>query len=668
MEMQARDSNTLVADELLKDILNRPVFILSSQSDRQILRLQSEGLFYLYLVMGGAGIAFCVVFVRLASRVVRYTLLRNHSQEVLRAQKEFAQTTLSSLHEGVIVTDEQQRIRSLNHTAEQMTGWQQRSAYHRPLAEVYRTEPLEGCPTSRYANHQGASPLPGNRLLRHREGHSFAIDESIAPILFKDGQQCGQVIIFRNVEEIRTAAQRLAWMARHDLLTGLLNRCEFEKVLQAAIDEAERRQVDCSLCYFDLDHFRSVNDSCGSEAGDQALIRISALIRSCIQRETAQIGRVGNDEFAILLYQSSPVQAQQLAEQIRALVRQFQFHYDGKQLSLDLSYGIVPIEGAMTASDVLSNADAACFTQRQGGSLPQNSDQENLLQARREDLRWVLRIKQALQENRFVLYQQSIVPLRATPDRPLMREVLIRMVDPEGRIVPAGQFISVVNRHNLAGLIDRWVVERFFQWYCQNSTGGLENQGDQRSCHFCLNLFPQTISDYGFESFLETQLQRYPVNPQHICFEITESSEIPNLALAAQAIERLRRLGFRFALDDFGKGTSSFGYLKQLPVDYLKIDGYFIRDLLHNTLDETIVASLVQISRQMGIQTTAEYVNSDLLAQRLRALGVDYAQGFYLAEPEPLVASAEAALLLGRDWQRISPVLPSTVGQGDDAS
>jgi PAS domain S-box-containing protein len=221
MHMHATDQNTLVADQVLYDILNRPAFILTSQSNREILKMQGQGLLVLYLVMGGAGIAFVLVFIRLASRVVRYTLLRNHSQEVLRARKEFAQTTLASLQEGVIVTDDRLLIRSMNRTAEQLTGWPQRSAYGRSLKEIYCTETLESDPQISSADPQGRSLLPGNRCLQHREGPTCIIEESVAPILLKNGQFQGQVIVFRNVEEIRTAAQRLAWMARHDLLTGL---------------------------------------------------------------------------------------------------------------------------------------------------------------------------------------------------------------------------------------------------------------------------------------------------------------------------------------------------------------------------------------------------------------------------------------------------------------
>lgn len=668
IQMHAIDNNTLVADQILYDILNRPAFILTSQSDREILRMQSQGLFYLYLVMAAAGGAFVLVFIRLASRVARYTLLRNHSQEMLRARKEFAQTTLASLHEGVIVTDERQRIRSLNHTAEQLTGWSQRSAYGRPLGEVYCTEPLDVPTSATPTDPEGRSLLPGNQRLHHRDGRCFTVEESIAPIHLKNGNLQGRVIVIRNVEELRTAAQRLAWMARHDLLTGLLNRCEFEKTLQAAIEDAQEREVVHSLCYFDLDHFRSVNDSCGSEAGDQALIRVAAVIRSCLTYESAHVGRVGNDEFAILFYQLPLHRTRRLAAQIRELVRQFKFSYDDQQLTLDLSYGVVPIRGVETASDVLSDADAACFTQRQSGLLPLDSNQNDLLQARREDLRWVVRIKQALQDHRFLLYQQPIVPLQSGPDRPLLREILIRMVDSEGQIVPAGEFISVVTRHNLAGLVDRWVVSQFIQWYSHQLIEDQDKLGKTLACRYCLNLFPQTISDRSFETFLETQLRDHPIDPQNICFEITESAEIPDLLLAARAINRLRRMGFRFALDDFGKGTSSFGYLKQLPVDHLKIDGAFIKDLLCNPLDEAIVASLVQITRQMGIQTIAEYVHSEELVQRLMGLGVDYAQGFYLAEPQPLDAIADTPCLWGVDWLAIPPILPSTIGQGDNAS
>jgi diguanylate cyclase len=391
------------------------------------------------------------------------------------------------------------------------------------------------------------------------------------------------------------------------------------------------------------------------------------LIRSCLTQEGSKIGRVGNDEFAVLLYQISPQKAHRLARQIRDAVKQFHFSHEDQQLSLELSYGIVPIRGEATASDVLSDADASCFTQRQGGLVTLDGHPADLLQARREDLRWIVRIKQAMQDKRFILYQQPIVPLQSAQDRPLLREILIRMVDLEGKIVPAGQFISVVTRHNLAGLIDRWVVEQFIQWYSQYLLQSQANSSEFLTCRYCLNLFPQTIGDRSFETFLEVLLSKYPVDPKNICFEITESAEIPDLTLAAQAIERLRRMGFRFALDDFGKGTSSFGYLKLLPVDYLKIDGSFIKDLLSNPLDETIVASLVQITRQMGIQTTAEYVNSELLVQRLMGLGIDYAQGFYLAEPQALEQIPATSCCLDTDWQAVPPILPSAIGQSDDA-
>jgi len=417
-------------------------------------------------------------------------------------------------------------------------------------------------------------------------------------------------------------------------LTGLVNRYAFEQILDQELAAARRAEVEHALLYLDLDQFKVINDTCGHVAGDQLLRQLSTVLTKKF-RGSDMLARLGGDEFAIFLKDCPVRKAVSIANLVRETIEDYCFVWEKKTFRVGASIGVVTITRANASKiEVLSAADIACYTAKDLGRnrvhLYQESDDQMALRYR--EMHWVSRITRALQDERFVLYCQPIVPVGGPESGPPMQEILVRMVDEKGGIVAPNLFIPAAERYNLMQAIDRWVIRNLFLKLADDRQNGCFDA----ELIITVNLSGCSINEEGFLDFIKEEFERYAISPGQICFEVTETVAVTNLAQAAVFIEELKALGCLFALDDFGSGLSSFGYLKNLPVDYLKIDGQFVRDMVDDPIDAAMVCSINQIGQVMGMKTIAEFVENNAILERLREIGVDYAQGYGLAVPGPL--------------------------------
>lgn len=573
----------------------------------------------------------------IARQVAQQTLVLRQQAAELFSEKERAQVTLDSIGDAVITTNAKGHVEHLNPVAEYLTGWSNAEAHNELITHVLDISPQDPDATHglpgliTYLDGRGGGTAH-NQLVR-RDGRIFAIEVTSSPIRDSRGSVVGSVLVFHDETEQRNLAQQLTWQASHDALTGLPNRRAFEDRAQALLERARTQGRRHVLCYLDLDQFKIVNDTCGHSAGDELLCQISALLRPRI-RNSDTLARLGGDEFGILLENCDVPKAQQIAEDLLHTLEAFRFARDHKTFSISASIGIVAIDAHVESlSSILSAADTACYAAKDKGrnqALVYEAEDAELSQ-RQGEMQWVTRIHQALEENRFRLYHQVIVPIRPQAEAMEHYEILLRLQDEEGNLVPPMAFIPAAERYNLMPLIDRWVIRAALQALQQHP--GRAALG-RLVC--AINLSGQTLCDSSFQTFIEEQFTQTGVPPGCICFEITETAAIANLSRAMSLIHQLKGMGCRFALDDFGSGLSSFGYLQNLPIDYLKIDGSFIKDIETDRTDAAMVEAINQIGHVMGIKTIAEFVENAAIFEKLREIGVDYAQGYGVGKPIPL--------------------------------
>ncbi len=441
--------------------------------------------------------------------------------------------------------------------------------------------------------------------------------------------------VFAAVEDItesRALSQQLRFQTAHDSLTGLVNRREFEIRLARALESAEGGRSEHAMCYLDLDQFKIINDTCGHVAGDELLRRLGRVLAQQIRSQDT-LARLGGDEFGVLLEDCSIQVAEGVASALRRTIEDFRFAWKKQVFGIGVSIGVVPIQGlGQTVSNILSAADAACYAAKDRGRnrvhIYHRGDVD--LARRHGEMRWVTRIQSALEENRFELARQPIVPLSASAGENVHYELLLRMRDENGNIVPPGTFLPAAERYNLSVKLDRWVVREAFRLMTQDP------DHLEKVLLYSINLSGVSLTDEDFLIFVTSEIASTGLPPANVCFEITETAAIANLSGAMRFIEVLRRIGCRFALDDFGSGLSSFAYLKSLPVDFLKIDGVFVKDIVEDPIDRELVRSINEIGHVMGKHTIAEFVESEEILTTLGEIGVDYAQGFQIGEPKLL--------------------------------
>ncbi|MGH8677009.1 MAG: EAL domain-containing protein, partial [Burkholderiales bacterium] len=574
--------------------------------------------------------------VRMAGAITDVTDRKLAANE-LHAEKERAQVTLASIADGVITTDTDGWVEYLNPVAESLTGWASAAARGLPLKAIFRIieesgRKLAPDPIDMVLREERTVEVAATMLLLKNDGSEIPIVHSAAPIRDRSGTITGVVLVLHDVSSERQYAAKLSYQASHDSLTGLINRNEFENRLSIALKTAAQIGRHHALMYLDLDQFKVVNDTCGHAAGDQLMRQVSDLLQRRL-REGDTLARLGGDEFGVLLESCPADHALRIADELRQAVMDFHFVWESRAFNIGVSIGLVNIEhNLFTLTDVLSAADAACYMAKEKGRnrVQVYHAEDTEISLRHGEMEWVGRIQKALEEDRFVLYSQYIAPIKRSRTHGTHCELLVRMLDEKGDLVPPMAFIPAAERYGLMPAIDRWVIRTAFATLSRRHA-----EGGELIDVCAINLSGASIGDERFHDFIGEQFQRFGVQPQSICFEITETAAIANLDRATKFIKDLKSLGCLFSLDDFGAGMSSFAYLKHLPVDYLKIDGGFVKDMADNPIDRSMVEAINSIGHVMGKQTIAEFVDSDQVMALLRKIGVDFAQGYGVAKPQP---------------------------------
>ncbi|MHB1332440.1 MAG: EAL domain-containing protein [Sulfuriferula sp.] len=556
----------------------------------------------------------------------------------LANEKERAEVTLYSIGDAVITTNAHGHIESLNPVAEQLTGWTNATAHGQPSAEIFNIinehtgEQMDN-PTEIAIRENRVVSATSHAGLIKRNGKIIPIEDSAAPISDRHGKIIGAVLVFHDVSYARAMAIKLSHQANHDALTGLLNRHAFETRLQQVLDNTKRENSYHTLCYMDLDQFKIVNDTCGHSAGDELLRQLSVELRAQV-RGSDILARLGGDEFGLLLEGCGKDMSELIVGKLLQTVRDFRFRWQEQSFSVGVSIGVVSVHAECGGLvEIMRAADSACYAAKDRGRnriyVYQPNDHEVAL--RRGEMQWVSRITKAIDEDRLRLYYQTIQPI--TPGtQGAHYEILLRMLDEDGNIVLPASFIPAAERYGLMPAIDRWVVENTFI-----KLGKLYRGEKKQLLHTCsINLSGTSWANEDLVGFICEMAAHYQVPARLICFELTETAAITHLSKAIAFIRELKSVGFRFSLDDFGSGVSSFGYLKQLPVDYLKIDGGFVRNMIDDKIDHAMVETINNIGHIMGIKTIAEFVESDAILERLTTMGVDNAQGYAIAKPRPL--------------------------------
>lgn len=566
---------------------------------------------------------------------------RQKIEEELFREKELAHITLASIADGVITTDANERILYFNSAAERFLGGNATEVIGQPIERFFYI-----CPEG--ADNVFENPihmcLVSDTLISQRKatlinrgGEKFDVENSAAPTRNREGTIVGAVLVVRDVSHARKLEKQLSWQATHDSLTGLPNRREFERELEQALQDVVVRGKQHVLCYLDLDHFKLVNDTCGHAAGDRLLQQISGLLLSKL-REGDVFARLGGDEFGIILKNCTTFPAERIAKNLCKLISDFRFSWNSKSFIVGVSIGVKKIiaEGE-DVFQVLQDADAACYLAKNLGrncvQLFDSSDTH--LMRHRSEARWAEAITSALEYNGFQLFYQTIQSLTNPNER--HTEILLRMSDETSGLISPAVFISAAERYHLMPKVDRWVVKQVLALL--DAHPELVTEFGM----FCINLSGQSLGDDVFLNFLFEALQNTRVSMQSLCFEITETAAVHNLNKALQLIDSLRARGCLLSLDDFGSGVSSFNYLKNFHVDYVKIDGGFVRDMLMSKIDHAMVESINNIGHVMGLKTIAEFVESEEIIAALKKLGVDYAQGYAINRPKPFVPGLGSA-------------------------
>lgn len=563
---------------------------------------------------------------------------RKRVEQALFAEKEKAHVTLHSIGDAVITTDAAGMIEYMNPVAEALTGWAKAEARRQSLNRVFRLvheqsrEPLSNS-IEQSLRDNGTTGLAKHGVLLSRDGQEYAIRGSTAPIRGHDRNILGVVLIFSDVTESRRMARQLTHQATHDALTGLVNRREFERRLRTVLDTRNTEQDEHALCYLDLDQFKIINDTCGHVAGDELLRQLANLMHRRV-RDRDTFARLGGDEFGILMEHCSLAQAERVANTLRVAIEAYRFVWEEKNFNIGASIGLVPIVGMREGiTAVLRAADSACYAAKDAGRNRVHVYREDdaLLAQRSGEMQWVARIQSALEQNRFHLYFQPVVRLRGGHCNETCYELLVRLEDEAGLMVLPGVFLPAAERYNLSVKVDQWVVASAFDSLSRHPT----QLKDLSMCF--INLSGHSVGDEAFLEFVFDQMNTKQIPPERICFEVTETAAVANLSSATRFINSLKARGCRFALDDFGSGLSSFAYLKNLPVDFLKIDGTFVRNIVDDPIDLAMVTSINEIGHVMGKRTIAECVEGEAILQALRAIDVDYAQGYGISPPLPMI-------------------------------
>ncbi|MBA2749843.1 MAG: EAL domain-containing protein [Tatlockia sp.] len=628
---------------LLSDIYGQPAAIIRVNNSRDTYNIQTKkSLSYLLIALCIIGLLFGAIALPMLERLLLFYYERQE-----REKRYLAVVTQAS--EGIILVDAGSKsFIEANKALLDLLGFSWQELQQKTLYDVIVGDRQQ---IDNAINNIAETNVPVGGEWQFYHKYHLPIDVEFSANAIAYEEKDALCIVLRDIRirkqaetTLRESEKRLSWQATHDPLTELLNRRAFEQSLEQALLSTKSSQPQHILCYLDLDRFKVVNDTCGHIAGDELLKQVSNLFQISL-RKTDTLARLGGDEFGILLYSCPLDRAVEIADTLRERVSQFTFSWRNQTFSIGVSIGIAAINDSFENIDMaLSAADSACYTAKKKGRnqvhIYNNSESE--LVQRLTETQWGLIIPQALLNDHFRLCYQKIVPIENSNIKQEHYEVLLRLEDKSGNIILPMEFLPAAERYNLMQQIDRWVIATLFAHLEQ------QYQTVWESCPietlpnlYAVNLSGASINDAQFFAFVQQQFARTNIPPEIICFEITETIAITNLNKAAELINKLKLIGCRFALDDFGSGMSSFAYLKALPVDYVKIDGAFIQEITENAIALEMVESIKRIAAVMGIQTIAEFVETEEIYQKLQALGVDYAQGYAIAKPCALDISSQ---------------------------
>lgn len=551
----------------------------------------------------------------------------DESQHELKFEKERAQATLAGIADAVISCDIAGQVLYMNAAAEQLTGLSAADAKGKTLQSLFHLLREDNITPVDSAWLTDTNSSLDEVALERADGKSFIISKSASALYDNQGQHLSNVIVLHDVTALRELSSQLSYQACHDQLTGLVNRYEFERKMQQAIEDTWSDGRAHCLAYFDLDQFKIVNDSCGHIAGDLLLQQLSELLKTKV-RGSDTLARLGGDEFALLLTGCNLDKACTIIDSMLKIIREYRFNYDDKMFKVGCSIGLLEISphSTLALDELLGMVDSACYLAKEQGGNRYHVYQPDggAIKERNSQLEWISRIHTALEKNQFVLYAQQLQGFKAGAEAHC--EVLVRMQGKDGALHPPGAFLPAAERYNLMPQIDRWVVNK--------ALSVIASQGAAFTGVCAINLSGQSLSDDGFLDYIIEKIQQHGVNTSKICFEITETAAITNLSKARLFMQALRKIGCRFSLDDFGSGFSSFAYLKNLEVDFIKIDGLFIKSITYNAIDQTMVESINNLGHIMGLHTIAEFAENKETIQLLKEIGVDYAQGYGVSMPE----------------------------------
>ncbi|NOR42073.1 MAG: EAL domain-containing protein [Gammaproteobacteria bacterium] len=570
------------------------------------------------------------------SQSVQMAIINMQLVNDIKSERERAEVTLHSIGDAVITTNSNGKIEYMNHIAESLTAWTLEEAKNKSIQDVFLIEDID----TQEAMHElvmscldeGVTINKSILKLVNKNGNKKDIESSISPILNTSGITEGIVIVFHDETQRRQLENKIKHQAAHDPLTDLLNRDAFDAELSNHVYGAIHDNQKHVLCYLDLDRFKLINDTAGHSAGDQCLIQVTSLIQSCIRNDDI-LGRLGGDEFGLILQNCNDDSALRIATNITKSISDLEFFWEGCNYNLGVSIGISPLnKSTADAADAIKKADLACYTAKDKGRgrVYLYEEQDSELIRRQEENYWATRIKKAIEDNRLRLYAQSIVPLKNNHLHTRHYEILVRLLDEDNNLVQPNAFIPAAERYNLMSSVDRKIIYETFKFIHKHA------DEDSNNTHYSINLSGNTLCDEKIIDYINGTAEKFRIDTKTICFEITETTAIKNLQQAKSFIKKLKFVGFKFALDDFGSGLSSFQYLKNLPVDYLKIDGSFVADMVNNNIDHAMVSAINEIGHVMGIQTIAEYVENDQIIKKLQDMNVDYGQGYGIEQPKPL--------------------------------
>jgi diguanylate cyclase (GGDEF)-like protein/PAS domain S-box-containing protein len=551
---------------------------------------------------------------------------------------------MQSLGEAIVTTDLDGRLAYLNPAAEQLLGVGRAQALGRPLEEIVglvdeNDRKQLSDPVREAIGGGNGNPHNLSRravLLGKASGEERAIELAASPLRDESGEVAGAVVLMHDVTELRGLHRQMSYQATHDALTGLVNRREFERRLDEAAEAARRGEASHMLCYLDLDRFKIVNDTSGHLAGDSMLREVAKLLREAV-RDSDTVARLGGDEFGMLLVGCPLEKARQIADDVCRSIAAYRFVWHDRVFNIGVSIGLIEIgREAGTVEQLLAAADSACYTAKKEGAgrVAVYSARDEALARSTGEIEWLQKLQSALKEERFLLYYQPIVSAYGAETVGPSMEVLLRMLDETGAEIAPLEFVAAAERYRLMASVDRWVV--------QTTLGALARNAFQLAPDrsVAINISGQTLGDPLFLEFVVECLDRTGVDPDQVCFEITESAVIGNMDFARRFVGVLHGMGCKFTIDDFGSGVASFSSLKNLPLDYLKLDGSFMRNLAKDSVSQTMVTAMIKLARTLNFKIIAEQVEDSAALDVARKMGVDFVQGFVIARPAKLALAA----------------------------